>query len=65
MLLLQDQQTPLHLSSERGHVDVVNALLSHGADTEVQNLVSKYEINIMYYNLCIDYIINYTANVYL
>ena len=42
MLLLQDQQTPLHLSSQSGDVDIVNVLLSHGADTEVKDIVSKY-----------------------
>ena len=41
LLLLQDQQTPLHLSSESGHVDIVNALLSHGADIHVKDGVSK------------------------
>ena len=42
MLLLQNQQTPLHLLSESGHVDIVNVLLSHGADIHVKNEVSKY-----------------------
>ena len=31
-----------YLSSKSGHVDIVNVLLSHGADTEVKNWVSKY-----------------------
>ena len=39
---LQGQQTPLHLSSERGHVDIVTVLLSHDADTEVKDWVSKH-----------------------
>ena len=61
MLLPQAQQTPLHVSSKSGHVDIVNVLLSHGADTHVKDVVSKYLKNIMCYNLCIDYtcIINY------
>ena len=42
MLLLQDGLTPLHLSSKSGHVDIVKVLLSHGADTEVKDEVSKY-----------------------
>ena len=42
MLLLQLQQTPLHLSSKCGHVDIVNVLLSHGADIHVKGMVSKY-----------------------
>ena len=53
------------MSSKSGHVNIVNALLSHGADIHVKDKVSKYEINVMYYNLCIDYIINYIANVHL
>ena len=42
MLLLQAHQTPLHLSCESGHVDIVNVLLSHGADVHVKDRVSKY-----------------------
>ena len=42
MLILQYEETPLHLSSESGHGDVVNVLLSHGADIHVKNKVSKY-----------------------
>ena len=42
MLLLQDQETPLHLSSESGHVDTVNALLSRGANIHETNEVNKY-----------------------
>ena len=40
MLLLQNQQTPLHLSSASGHVDIVDTLLSHGADIHVKDGVS-------------------------
>ena len=39
---MQDRQTPLHLSCEGGHVDIVNLLLSHGADVHVKTMVSKY-----------------------
>ena len=39
MLLLQDQQTPLHLSSESGHVDIVTILLRYGADIHVKDRV--------------------------
>ena len=42
MLLLQYQQTALHLSSMSGHVEIVNVLLLYGADTEVKDVVSKY-----------------------
>ena len=42
MLLLQEGLTPLYLSLKSGHVDIVNALLSHGADTEVKDSVCKY-----------------------
>ena len=30
------------MSSKSGHVDIVNVLLSHGADTDVKNEASKY-----------------------
>ena len=40
LLLIQGLQTPLHLSSESGHVDIVKVLLSHGADIHVQDQVS-------------------------
>ena len=42
MLLLQDQQTPLHWSSMNGRVVIVNMLLSHGADIHVTDKVIKY-----------------------
>ena len=42
LLLIQDDQTPLHLSCESGHVDIVNVLLSHGADINVKDSVSNY-----------------------
>ena len=48
------ERTPLHLSSESSHADIVNILISHGADIRVKDRVSYYK----YYNkLCIDYII--------
>ena len=62
MLLLQDQQTPLHLSAKSGHVGIVNVLLSHGADIDVKDKVSKYYVLII---ICVDFIINCIANVYL
>ena len=42
LLLLQYHQTPLHLSTESGHVDIVKVLLSHGADIHVKDRVSEY-----------------------
>ena len=39
-MILQNQRTPVHLSSESGHVDIVNMLLSHGADIHVKDRVS-------------------------
>ena len=43
VITTQYGQTPLHLSSENGCVDVVNALLFHDADIHVKNEV----VNIM------------------
>ena len=42
LLLIQDEDTALHLSSKSGHVDIVNVLLLHGADIHVKNKVSIY-----------------------
>ena len=58
MLLLQDQQTPLHWSSMNGRVVIVNMLLSHGADIHVTDKVIKY-YDCSYYitNDCYDMII--------
>ena len=45
---------PLHLSSQSGHVDIVNVLLSHGADIHVKNKVSKIFRCYKYQNLVIN-----------
>ena len=37
LLLPQYKETPLHLSSKSGRVDIVNVLLSHGADIHVKD----------------------------
>ena len=41
MLLIQAQDTPLHLSSKIGDVDIVKVLLSQCADVHVKNVVNK------------------------
>ena len=38
-LHVQDKSTPLMIVSQYGHVDVVNALLQHGASVHLQNKV--------------------------
>ena len=42
IVILQNGLTPLHWSSMNGYVDIVNALLSHGADICVKDEVSKH-----------------------
>jgi len=37
---LQDEDTPIHLASRRGHVEVVEKLISSEADVNVVNRVS-------------------------
>ena len=41
-MLLQYQQTPLHLSCKSGHVLIVKILLSHGADIHAKDKVSVH-----------------------
>jgi hypothetical protein len=36
---LQGRTTPLHIASERGHMDAVKLLLHHGADLDAVNEV--------------------------
>ena len=54
LLLIQDEDTALHLSSKSGHVDIVNVLLSHGADIHVKNKVSKIFKYYKYQNVVTD-----------
>ena len=35
MLTFQNNQTPLHFASKRGHSEVVQVLLSHGATVDI------------------------------
>ena len=37
--ILQDDQTPLHLSASAGHLEVVKLLLEEGADKEARDEV--------------------------
>ena len=39
MLDMQDEWTALMIASGKGHVDVVNALLQHGANVHLQSKV--------------------------
>ena len=43
--MLQNKKTPLHWASERGDIDTINALLTHGANVEAQDEVSEYNLN--------------------
>ena len=45
---LQDGDTPIHLASSGGHVEVVEKLISSGADV---NVVNKVSVN----RVCVDY----------
>ena len=38
----QGNRTPLHYASECGHIEVVIALISHGATVDVKDEVSNY-----------------------
>ena len=40
-MLLQYQQTPLHLSASNGHIDIVQMLISQGANIHVKDEVVK------------------------
>ena len=39
---LQDGNTPLILASQKGHKDIVEVLLNHGAEVDLPNKVSVY-----------------------
>ena len=43
MLTFQNNQTPLHFASKRGHSEVVQVLLSHGATVDMKDRVSSIE----------------------
>ena len=43
----QDQQTPLHVASRNDHVDVVELLLTQGAEIDSKDVVSLVkEVNV-------------------
>ena len=37
----EDQETPLHFASKRGHLEVVRLLLGHGADVHIRGSESR------------------------
>ena len=45
---LQYSRSPLHLAAERGHTDVVNIFIKHGANLDIKDWV----IDICIYALC-------------
>jgi ankyrin repeat protein len=45
---LQDERTPLHIACRRGHVEVVSALLSAGADVfSKDKVMMNFELRVM------------------
>lgn len=44
------RNTPLHLASREGHIDMVKYLVEKGADVRALNLVSVFEfiVNVLY-----------------
>ena len=48
--LFQYNQTPLHYASKRGHSEVVQVLLSHGATVNMKDEVSYKELVFRYYD---------------
>ena len=43
--MLQFKRTPLHWASQRGNIDIINALLAHGGNVEAQDKVNEYNLN--------------------
>ena len=42
--MLQNERTPLHLASERGHSEVITVLIDHGGNVEAQDKVNEYNL---------------------
>ena len=45
--LLQKGRTPLHWASKEGHADIVCLLVSHGADINIKDNVSKFNTKLI------------------
>ena len=39
---LQDEESPLHAAAKKGHTDVVDILLKHGANVNTQDKVRNF-----------------------
>ena len=37
----QDRRSPLHIAAEKGHTDIVNVLIKHGANVNTLDKVSN------------------------
>lgn len=52
--------TPLHLSAQKGHYDMTNLLIEHGADPNHKAKVKQSSLSIVHPHICIlDFILFY------
>ena len=49
--LMQDGATPLYMASEKGHPDVVNLLISHGANLDKSREVCHFNLAVTFQRL--------------
>ena len=49
--LMQDGATPLHIASQEGHSDVVNLLISHGANLDKSCEVCHFNFAVSFQQL--------------
>ena len=63
LILLQDNQTPLHKATSHNHLEIVEFLTLKGADVNIRDIVSacisniRYFIITLYHKLCLLYVI--------
>ena len=45
IIMLQNEKTPLHCASERGHSELITVLIAYGGNVETHDKVNEYNLN--------------------